>query len=114
MQIRPGRTTARFVDRCAKQIDECVIEELSDGLVLIGGEAVHAIFEIEAEKVGYGDGPESTVKTAQVFWLSKDNPNVRSGDRVVLGDNHYTIKKGFPMDLEDCWLYAELNECGGC
>lgn len=114
MQIRPGKRRPRFIDRCAKMIDRCVVEELADYPIIVAGESIAAIMDVEVEKVGFGDGPDSVAQTISLSWLAKDQPNARHGDRVIIGERHYTIKRGYPIDRADCWLYAELNDCGEC
>lgn len=112
MQFRPGVAPSSFIDDCTKEMNQCILKELGDANITINGEAVCAIFNIEAEKFeGFEDGPGQKVETITLDWLKDDAPNVRSGNPVVVNGRRYKIKKGFPMDLKDCWLTAELSDC---
>lgn len=114
MQLRPGRQRESFVDRCTKQLNECVADALGDHNVLICGELVRAIFDHEAEKYNFGDGPGQLAETLTISWLKKEQPNARAGDPVRINGRGYKIKNGYPIDNRDCWLTAELIDCGEC
>lgn len=115
MQFRPGASRQSFVDRCTKEMNRTVVDALGDD-VLICGEPVRACFEFEAgEKFQFDNNSAGQIsEMITLDWLKEDQPNVRSGDPVVFNGRTYTIKKGFPINMQDCWLRAELKDCGVC
>lgn len=112
-QIIPKTHQPGFRNDCAKTIDKCVIDNLSD-VVIMGGLAINAIFDIDVDKFGFDDGPQSSVRTITLYWLKESYPNASQGTVVKYNGRQYKMKSGYPMDQQDCWMMAELTDCGSC
>jgi hypothetical protein len=95
-------------------MNSAALEVLGDS-VLICGEPVRACFDFEpAEKFDFGNGVGQQAERISIEWLAADAPNVRAGDSVVFDGRAYKVKNGFPINMRDCWLRAELSDCGTC
>lgn len=118
VQIIPGAAPSQgsFLKRCVKkEVDECIVDELSDGATMCGEYVPSAIIEDESEKHFFSQGPGQVGRMLTIEWLKDEAPNVRSDDPVVTPEGKtYKIKKGSVMDLDGCWCRAELSTCGAC
>ena len=96
------------MDECVKEMDRCVLDELSDGSAYIASQYVpEVIFDHTTEKDDpFGDGVSQRVDTITLHWLKEYMPSARSGNEVKYRGKTYRIKKGYPLDTNDCWLMA--------
>ena len=106
MQIRPGHSKAKFVDRCA-EINACICEALGDYDAQINGERVCVVVDGDAFKDESFDVAFNT-SIVEICWLVRDMNTARCGDEVILCNQQFKIKEG-PINRLDGWFRAELD-----
>lgn len=110
MQIIPGFDSE--FEQCRKEAILCQFEVYGKPAVVCG-ETITAICKEEYVKEDeFGVAVNDVLR--QIWWLKDDMPNARAGSDVIVDNHRYTIKNGFPIDLQDCRLMAELKFCGNC
>ncbi len=106
-QVIPrGPVRQTFDQRVVKRKNRLIMNHMQDTNVKWCGEYVPASLQFQ-----YSPDDEFQKRPRKVLlhYLEEDIPNMRSGDPISRGSEHYTVKNGFPRPNGHCWMVAELK-----
>jgi len=95
-------------------MDRCLVGTVTDQVHICGELVCSGILEDTTEKHFFSEGPAQQGRIVELSWLKEEMPSARAGDSVIYKNQTFKIKPGFPVDLRDCWMMAELSTCETC